>query len=161
MTDETRPSRSQRKRDVEALQKLGEQLLALRTSDLKTIPLSDKLREAISHAKSIDSRGALRRQKQYIGKIMRDEDGPAIAAAVERLQQPSRQDTARLHRAEKWRERLLDPSDATALNEFVDGHPGIDREALLGLVEAAKSATEAESTRAKRALFRFVLTALT
>lgn len=160
MTDETPPSRTQRKKLVESLQKLGEQLLELRESELKSIPMSDKLRDALKMAKSIDSRGALRRQRQYIGKVMRDEDGPAIAAAIERLRQPSRQDIARQHLAEQWRERLLGVGGDAALKEFVDAYPLADKTTLLALLETARSPNQNEAKSASRNLFRFIVSVL-
>ncbi len=157
MTDETPPSRTQRKKHVESLQKLGEQLLELRESELKSIPMSDKLREALRMAKSIDSRGALRRQRQYIGKVMRNEDGPAIAEAIERLRQPSRQEIARQHLAEQWRERLLGAGGDGALKEFADAYPLADKTTLLALIESTKSPSQNEAKQASRALFRFIV----
>ena len=83
--DDTKPSKSAKKREYIALQKLGEQLVSLRTSDLASVPMSDSLREAILEARQITSNGALRRQKQYIGKLMRQEDPEPIRAALERI----------------------------------------------------------------------------
>lgn len=83
--DDTKPSKSAKKREYIALQKLGEQLVSLRTSDLASVPMSDPLREAILEARQITSNGALRRQKQYIGKLMRQEDPEPIRAALERI----------------------------------------------------------------------------
>ena len=83
--DDTKPSKSAKKREYIALQKLGEQLVSLRTSDLASVPMSDPLREAILEARQITANGALRRQKQYIGKLMRQEDPEPIRAALERI----------------------------------------------------------------------------
>lgn len=159
MTEDTRPSKSQKKRDVEALQKLGERLLALRETDLGAIPLSDKLREALRLGKSITSHGALRRHKQYIGKLMRSENSEAIAVAVEQLQQPDRDNIARQHSAERWRDRLLEPAD-NGLTDFLKAHPQANQSALEELISAAKSADQNRSKRAKRELFRVILASI-
>ncbi len=76
------PSKSQRKRDAHAAQKLGERLVAMRTQDLDGLPLTDPLRDAIAEARRLTSRGALSRQFQYIGKLMRGSDVTAIEAAL-------------------------------------------------------------------------------
>lgn len=82
---ETKPSKSARKREYLALQKLGEELLAVKEPDLLGIELADELLEAVLEARRIKSHGALRRQKQYIGKLMRQVDPEPIRAALARL----------------------------------------------------------------------------
>lgn len=84
MTD-LKPSKSARKREFLALQKLGEELIALHESDLQEMGLDEELLEAVLDARQIKSHGALRRQKQYIGKIMRQVDPEPIRAAMKRL----------------------------------------------------------------------------
>ena len=83
--DESKPSKSARKREYLALQKLGEELVTLRESELLSIPLDGDLLEAVQEARRIKAHGALRRQKQYIGKLMRHVDPEPITAALERL----------------------------------------------------------------------------
>jgi len=77
------PSKSSRKRAALSLQHLGQHLVSLREPERAALPLSDTLREAIAEARRLTSRGALARQFQYIGKLMRNEDVPAIEAALE------------------------------------------------------------------------------
>ena len=76
------PSKSSRKRAAHAMQKLGEHLVSMREQERSQLPLSDTLREAITEARRLTSRGALARQYQYLGKLMRNEDVPAIEAAL-------------------------------------------------------------------------------
>jgi len=82
------PSKSMRKREATALQKLGMRLIGLREDEFATLPLPETLAEAIRDARGLKSRGALARQYQYIGKLMRDiEIEPlerALAALTER-----------------------------------------------------------------------------
>lgn len=78
-------SKTQLKKEMAALQELGESLITLSAQQLARVPLSDKLREAVTAAKLITSRGAAQRQRQYIGRLMRHEDAPAIAQAVAAL----------------------------------------------------------------------------
>jgi len=86
--DDTKPSKSARKRAYLALQKLGEELITLRDSDLRSLPLDEELLDAVVDAQSIKAHGALRRQKQYIGKLMgRIDDAEPLRKALERLRQ--------------------------------------------------------------------------
>jgi ribosome-associated protein len=83
--DDLKPSKSARKREYLALQKLGEELITLKESDLEALPLDDNLREAVMEARQIKAHGALRRQKQYIGKLMRHVDPEPIRAEMAKL----------------------------------------------------------------------------
>ncbi len=84
MTD-LKPSKSARKREYLALQKLGEELITITRSDLDSLPLDDALREAVREAGEIKAHGALRRQKQYIGKLMRSIDPEPIRAGLQKI----------------------------------------------------------------------------
>jgi ribosome-associated protein len=83
--DELKPSKSARKREYIALQKLGEELITLKKSDLNSLPLDDNLREAVAQAQQMKAHGALRRQKQYIGKLMRHIDPEPLRAEMAKL----------------------------------------------------------------------------
>ena len=74
--DDSKPSKSARKREYLALQKLGEDLIPLLESDLRSMNLGDDLLVAVLEAKRMKKHGALRRQKQYIGKLMGRLDDP-------------------------------------------------------------------------------------
>ena len=87
--DDTKPSKSARKRAYLALQKLGEELITLRESDLQAMPLDEELRDAVLEARRVKAHGALRRQKQYIGKLMGRIDPEPIREALERLRRNS------------------------------------------------------------------------
>lgn len=82
---DSKPSKSALKREHLALQKLGEQLIAIKPADLDTLPLGDNLLQAVREARSIKSHGALRRQKQYIGKLMRNVDPQPIRAGLQQI----------------------------------------------------------------------------
>ena len=82
---EPKPSKSAKKREYLALQKLGEELLTVKEPDLLSMDLDDDLLAAIQDARRIKSHGALRRQKQFIGKLMRGIDPEPIRAALERV----------------------------------------------------------------------------
>jgi len=83
--EEERPSKSARKRAAHAAQALGERLISLKESDLLRLPLPETLLEAVRAARRIKARGGLARQKQYIGKLMRDLDTAQIEEALDNL----------------------------------------------------------------------------
>jgi len=95
--DDLPPSKSARKRAAHAAQKLGEQLVRMRVQDLADLPLPEDLRDAIAEARRLTSRGALARQHQYIGKLMRDIDLAALETALA-AQTEARNTRARLRR---------------------------------------------------------------
>jgi ribosome-associated protein len=128
------PSKSQLKRDSHALQVLGAQLLELSEEKLEKLPLDERLLDAIRLAKTIRAREGLRRQIQYIGRLMRDSDAEAIRLALEGDQLRHRADTALMHAAEHWRERLL--ADPGALEQWLGQHP-LTRDALTATLAAA------------------------
>lgn len=133
---EERPSKSQRKRDSDELQELGEALIELPETELDALPLPEKLRDAVDLAKRITAHGGLYRQKQYIGKLMRKIDVAPIREALEARRQRHRTEVLRLKKLEAWRTRLL--SEDTALDAFVDEYPQADRSDIERLVATAK-----------------------
>ena len=83
--DDKRPSKSQRKKEVHALQDLGVELVALSDERLAALELPERLRDAVMEARRITAREARRRQLQYIGKLMRKVDAEPIRAALAAL----------------------------------------------------------------------------
>lgn len=152
MTD-SKPSKSSRKRKVNALQELGEQLLALNAAELSSLSLDEQLERAIRNAVRIKTRGALRRQKQFIGKLMREVDPEPIRAGLARL----RADDVRAKRifaqAESWRNRIV-ADGKPALDDFEAGIDAPDEilRALLSELEVVVS-ERAEKT-VRRQIFR-------
>ena len=78
-------SKTQKKREVEALQKLGASLIALAPAQLDTLELPGELLAAVREAQRIKSHEAKRRQVQYIGKLMRSLDPAPVRAALAQL----------------------------------------------------------------------------
>ena len=148
-------SKSQRKREMHALQALGETLVALPDEQLARLGLPEALHEAIMHARSVSQRGALRRQLQYIGRLMRDVDADQIRNRLQLVQAGTVRDIAMLHRTERWRERLL--AEDAALSEFITAFPATDVQQLRVLLRNAKREKAAgRPPRAYRELFRSI-----
>ena len=149
------PSKSQRKREMQALQKVGSRLVELNADQLAQIELPERLFEAILEAQRIRDFEGRRRQMQYIGKLMREVDPAPILGKLEQWHGVARAHTASQHLAERWRERLLDEDDALAL--FAAEYPGIDLQRLRSLVASIKRDKAAgRPLRNYRELFRAV-----
>lgn len=149
------PSKSRRKRDMDALQDIGEELTQLNPQQLDSIELPENLRDAVLAARAMKRNEARRRQMQYVGKLMRQVDPAPIRARLDGFLSVSAEHTARLHRIERWRERLL--ADPAALAEFIAAHPAADSQQLRTLIRN----TGQERERGKppknfRALFQMI-----
>ncbi|HEY6897555.1 MAG TPA: ribosome biogenesis factor YjgA [Rhodocyclaceae bacterium] len=148
-----RPSKSQIKREMEALQDMGEALVALSTDRLKKIDIPDRLRDAVRDAQRFTSHGARRRQMQYIGKLMRDVDTAPIQAALDEVNGVSAAATAKMHRLEQLRLRVLE--NESVLGEIVRDHPAADLQHLRQLRRnALKEQEQGKPPRAFRELFK-------
>ncbi len=150
------PSRSQQREDALEVRELAERLVALTAAKLAKLPIPEDLMPHIVETQRITSHIAHKRQLQYLAKQMRREDDEVLAAirdAMEEGGDASRRETALLHRAEHWRDRLLAESDA--LTELLEEHPQADRQRLRQLIRnAADERTKNKPPRAYRELFR-------
>lgn len=138
------PSKSQRKRDMHALQALGERLVALPASQFARLDLPTDLIEAVTLARRITAREGRRRQLQYIGKLMRHVDAQAIRAHLDVDDVQHRLETAVMHAAERWRDALIESPERLA--EFVARYPAAGPRPLHALLRSAR----AEQQRAQR-----------
>ena len=150
------PSKSQLKREALELHDLGAELVELPPHQLATLGLPEKLVDAIELARRISSHGAKKRQRQYIGGLLRDLDTAPLRALLEQLKGADRASKARFQENERWRERLIKEGDG-ALAEFLTRHPNADRQHLRRLVrEAAQEAAAGKPPRHARELFRYL-----
>ena len=153
-----KPSKSERKRAAHAAQDLGETLIGLRDSDLLALDLPERLVDAIREARRIPSRGGGARQRQFIGKLMRDIDVEPIRTALAARSEQSAREAERFKRLEAWRERLLGEG-AVALEELERWRPGLDRVEWMRRISAAQSERERGGPGAAgRELFRSLRT---
>ena len=162
-------SKTDLKRESDALQKLGEELLTLRADLFERLALPEKLQEAIAEARRITNFEGRRRQMQYLGKLMRkleEAEVAAIEATLDEQRNGSAAEKLALHQAEQWRDRLI-ASDGV-LDEWLAAYPCTDVQQLRALVrQARKDAPPADPAavsqglaprkgRAYRELFQFV-----
>ena len=149
------PSKTARKRAHKALQELGDELMKLSSAQLGRIPLREDVRDAVNAGRQL-RKGARSRQVRHLGNRLAQVDDEPIRAALESLRGPSALDAARLHRAERWRERLLGPGDEV-IGELVTQFPLVDRQQLRALVRAAREERDKQAPpRRVRELLRFV-----
>jgi len=149
------PSKSARKREATAAQSLGTRLIALKEAELAALELPETLFDALVLAKRITSRGGLARQRQYIGKLMRDIDPEPIEAALAAESKGHAQDAEKHKRIEAWRLRLL-TEGPKALDELIKWRPDADRKALQALIVKAtgERVDSGSKAAASRELFR-------
>ncbi len=156
MTEDREISRTQRKKEATALQKMGEKLAALNDEQLKTMDLSVELMAAIRDLRPMSSHGARRRQTQYIGALMRAVDVAPIERALLEIEQGAYKQARAFHRLEDWRDRLV-AGDDEAMEEILTAFVRADRQRLGHLVRSARKAREKNATkRSARNLFRYL-----
>lgn len=158
-----KPSKSQVKRDLLALQALGKRVVELSPERVKQLPISEKLEDAVLLAQRTTSREGRRRQIHYVGKLMRDAPAQAIFDQIETWEKGSDADTAYMHALERDRDRLL--TDDDALTAWLDKHPETDVQALRSLIRTARQeqaknikllAGQAPQKKHYRALFQAI-----
>lgn len=151
---EERPSKSQLKREMHALQALGETLIAMKPAERARFPLSDDMLRAIEETSRIRSHEGRRRHMQYVGKLIRKEDLTAIQGVFDAIEQEKEQRDHAFHRLEKWRDRLVDEGD-DAVDLFIADYPNADRQALRQLVRnARKEREQGKPPTSSRKLFK-------
>ena len=152
---EGRPSKSQRKRDMAALQKLGESLLALAPEQLERLGLPEDLAEAVRFYHTLKDKEARRRQLQFIGTVMRKVDPEPLRQAMDELDQLRYQQAEEFHQIEEWRDALV-AGDREVLTELA-GRFGLDPQQLNRLARQAAAEKEAgKPSKNGRALFRLL-----
>jgi len=148
------PSRTQIKREVEALQTLGLELVELGDKHLAQIGLEGRLADAVYEARGMKHREGRRRQLQFIGKLMRDEDHQVIQEKLDKVKNIGRQMSHTQQQTEVWRDRLLAEGN-TALQEFISSHPSVDAQHLRQLIRnTQKELTQGKVTTNANKLFR-------
>ncbi|HEX2651024.1 MAG TPA: ribosome biogenesis factor YjgA [Burkholderiales bacterium] len=152
MRDET-VSKTQKKREMEELQKLGASLVALPPTQLDALDLPAELLAAVREAQRIKSHEGRRRQLQFIGKVMRSIDPAPVRAALAARDGQSAAARVEQRTLERWRERLI--GDDAALTEFSAQFPQAEIEQVRALIRNARhELAEGRPPRAQRELFR-------
>ncbi len=154
-TEAQRQSKSARKREAAALQELGVQLSALPDQEIKALELPDNLFVALRDLRRLPSHGAQVRQRQYIGKLMRNIDPEPVLAKLAERKRRHDLEIRSFQQIERWRDRLL--SEPAAAAELLQEYPRTDRAALMKLLDKAeRERLEQRSPAGARELFAFL-----
>lgn len=149
-------SKSERKREVTALQDLGERLLDLSQEQLNNIRISQELQDALILAKTLKSRGARRRQMQYIGVLMRRIDPEPIRLMIHEIDKGQKHKAREFQQLETMRNSLIDGDD-TVFEQIIRLFPDADILRLRQLVRGArKEKKENKPSKQSRSLFRYL-----
>ena len=155
MSEEELVSKTQIKNEMNERQALGMQLTKLAPDTLKKIGLSEELLEAVLFYKKITANGALKRQAQFIGRLMRDTDPEPIQAYLNKLKGDNAEHNAAMQRLELLRERLLESDDA--LTELISSKPELPISELRTLIRNARREKEQHKPpKAFRELFQLL-----
>lgn len=152
------PSRSQQRREALDVLALAKTLMELSEGALEQIPFSESLRQQVDFARSITAHIARKREMQFLAKHLRkaEDELPAIRKAVAANKLDKRRQSAALHRAEQWRDRLLAGQDDD-LNAALDAFPSLDRQTLRQLVRQARQEAErGQPPAAARKVFKLL-----
>lgn len=153
--DDSLPSKTRLKAEADAAQEIGRQLVALPKDKLKKLPLEETLLDAIAEAKRITANGAIRRQMQYIGRLMRDVDLAPIVEQLQKWEGKHQEENARFHHMERWRTRLLE--DPKALEAFIADFPQVDVQQIRTLIRNAQRELAGDRPpKSSRELFKVI-----
>lgn len=138
-SDDQITSKGQQKREDNALQELGLLLMDMKQVERERLPLRDDLQYALVEATRITSHEARRRHAQYIGRLIRETNSEQILQALERLNDPFRQ-----QRLSNWVEQIViceQPKDAeSTVQQILEFFPHGDRQQLRNLTRNALKA---------------------
>lgn len=154
--EEEQKSKSALKREMTALQKIGEELVDLSSAQLAKISMPELLKDAVMLARRLKNREGKRRQLQYIGKIMRNIDSDAMRQRLDSFNHQSQAYRQKFHQLEQWRDRLMADGDK-ALDELLKESPEIDRQHLRQLIrQAKKEISQSKPPAASRKIFKYL-----
>jgi ribosome-associated protein len=153
-----RPSKTEMKRQSDALQALGHELVDQPRDRVKRVPMPEDVRDAILECQNIKNHEGRRRQLQFVGKKMRsltEEEVAVIQRTIEGWKGASKADTAALHALERRRDKLL--ADDQALTNLLAEHPELDAQHLRTLIRnARKEQAENKPPKAYREIFQIL-----
>ena len=148
-------SKTKLKAEADAAQSIGKSLVDLPKDKLIKLALPEALFDAVIEAKRLTANGAIRRQMQYLGRLMRDIDATPIVEQLQAWEGKNTQENARFHSMERWRDRLI--SDANTLSEFLMAYPHTDSQQMRTLIRnAQKEAAASKPPKSSRELFKLI-----
>lgn len=155
LSDELLPSKTKLKAEADAQQALGVRLSELPKDKLEKLNLPEDVLAAVLETKKITANGAIRRQRQYLGRLMREIDTAPIVDQLARWDGKHTAENAYFHGLERWRERLI--NDPKAISEFISQYPLVDIQQLRNLVRNAQKELAANKPpKSSREIFKII-----
>ena len=149
-------SKSAVKREMLALQQLGQRLMESGPGIWEQLELSAAVRDALEESGRLKGHGAMRRHVRRLGKLLREEDADRVKILFDRIDHAHTQDMDRFHRLERWRDRLIGEGDE-ALEALLAVCPGADRQRLRQMIRTSRKELEAgKPPAASRKLFKYI-----
>jgi len=142
-----RKTRSERRNDAVDADDIAQTLVAMRPEEVRRLPLSEHIVEAVLHAQGIRHHGAKRRQMMYLAKLLRAVDPEPLREALEDESAGTAFDEL-----ERWRTRILEEGD-DALAAFIHEYPATDRQRVRQLARTARKPGE-KGVKSKKLLFQ-------
>ena len=160
--EELRPSKSQLKREADAILDFARTLGEIPEAELAQIDLPEDIDVAVQHLRQISARSAGKRQLHYLAKLLRNhkEHLPEWRAASEKARLPAQLETQAFHNTERWRSRLLNPAPEKrkmAITDFKNQQPSADIQQLRQLIRNHdQQHSDDGRKRVARELFRWL-----
>ncbi len=144
------------KREAEAVQKLGERLVALSRDQVKGMAIPEELKQAVLFAQGISRHGARRRQLQFIGSLMRTLDPEPVKKALEGLALGRTLAENRVKKVKQWQKDLMEKGE-DLVEPFLEQFPGTDRQRMRTLLRNAKKKQGKKGfQKSEKALFEYL-----
>lgn len=151
-----RPNKTRIKRECDHLLDIGDEILKLKPEEIDSLELPTDLEAAVQTALKIKSRSGLKRQRQYIGKLLRNIESDDLESRLRKIQHRHDTNTAQFKRLERWRDDLIENNKAT-LNEIIEQYPDIDRQHINQLIRRAhQEQKQSKAPASSRKLFKYL-----
>lgn len=148
-------SKTKLKAEADAAQAIGQKLIELPKDKLLKLALPEAVVDAVLEAKRITANGAIRRQRQYLGRLMRDIDTATIEVQLQKWEGKHQEENARFHAMERWRTRLM--ADGEAVSAFINTYPHVDSQRLRTLIRnAQREMLDNKPPKSSRELFKLI-----
>ncbi len=148
-------SKTKLKAEADAQQELGVRLSDLPKDKLLKLNLPEALLTAVLDTKKITANGAIRRHRQYLGRLMREIDTAPILEQLSRWDGKHTAENAYFHGLERWRDRMI--ADSNVLSEFIALYPNTDIQQLRTLIRNAQKELAANKPpKSSREIFKLL-----
>ena len=148
-------SKTELKKDSKKIQAFGKKISELSSEEISSFKFPDTILKAIKDCKSIKSNVAKKRQVQYLGKLLREIDLSEAYLKMDQINSNSQFEVRNNHKAEIWRERLIQDKDA--VTELIKLCPDVDRQKIRQLIQnTLKEIKASNHPKYYRRLFKYI-----